>query len=246
MANKGTNSDFHTNTEDYTPYYVSMRDLTNKVDALGRMHERLSEHFEDHRKLTENCFRSFTMLFEMNHSLNKEVKTIKEQVGNTVFSMDDKMDRFERNAYTRFSGIEEKIGHVKTVVCAVDRNVSEGEQENFDNMGKRLDNLEEAVAHVERAIEDTQDNISERFDNASTEMQEIFRSVQNVVVKADEVSNLWKNEKKAEKKRKREAYPVKGFELAERLNSIRAMETNESSNGLPKRDSAYVETVPPN
>ncbi len=235
-----TNPDFHTKVEDYVPYYQSMRDLTNKVDALGRMHERLHEHFEDHRKLTENCFRSFTMLFEMNHNLNKEVKQIKEEVGNTVFSMDDKLDKFERNAYTRFSNVEEKIGHVKTVVCAVDRNVSEGEQENFDDMGKRLDNLEEAVSHVERAIQDTQDNISERFNDASTEMQDIFRSVQNVVVKADDVATMWKNEKKAEKKRKREAYPLKGFELAERLNSVAG-----TMKGTPYKKAAYVETVPP-
>ena len=234
------NSDFHTNVEDYVPYYQSMRDLTNKVDALGRMHERLNEHLDDHRKLTENCFRSFTMLFEMNHSLVKEVKQIKEEVGNTVFSMDDKLDKFERNAYTRFSNVEEKIGHVKTVLCAVDRNVSEGEQENFDDMGKRLDNLEEAVAHVERAIEDTQENISERFDGASTEMKDIFRSVQNVVLKADEVSNLWKNEKRAEKKRKREAYPVRGFELAERMNSMAG-----TKKGTPYKPAAYVESVPP-
>lgn len=224
------------------PYYVSMRDLTNKVDALGRMHERMNEHFEDHRKLTENCFRSFTMLFEMNHSLMKEVREIKEQVGNTVFSMVDKLDKFERNAYTRFSNVEEKIGHVKTVVCAVQRDVSEVDWEhvgNFEDMGNRLDNLEEAVSHVERAIEETQDNISDRFDNASTEMQDIFRSVQNVVLKASDVATTWKNEKKAEKKRQREP-------LTERLNSKRAKEADESANGLPMRDAAYVETVPTN
>ena len=240
MANKGTNSDFHTNVEDYTPYYVSMRDLTNKVDALGRMHERFNDFFEDHRKLTENCFKSFTLLFEMTHSLNKEVKEIKEQIGNTVCSMDDKMDKFERNAYTRFSGIEEKIGHVKTIVCAVDRNLTEADGENvnnFEDMGKRLDNLEEAVSHVERSIEDHQENISERFDDASTEMKEIFRSVQNVVLKADDVATGWK-----EKKRKREP---KGFELAERLNSVKkAKDAAESAEGLPKRDAAYVERVP--
>ena len=235
-----SNPDFHTKVEDYTPYYVSMRDLTNKVDALGRMHERMSEFFEDHRKLTENCFKSFTLLFEMNHSLNKEVKEIKEQIGNTVFSMDDKLSSFERNAYTRFSGIEEKIGHVKTGVFAIDRNFTDADGENVDNfkdMGKRLDNLEEAVAHVERAIEDTQDNISERFDNASTEMQDIFRSVQNVVLKAGDVAIGWKEDKK----RKREP---KGFELAEKLNSKRAKEADESAEGLPKRAAAYVETVP--
>jgi len=235
-----TNSDFHTKVEDYTPYYVSMRDLTNKVDALGRMHERMSEFFEDHRKLTENCFKSFTLLFEMNHSLNKEVKEIKEQIGNTVCSMDDKLDKFERNAYTRFSGIEEKIGHVKTCVLAIDRNVTDADQENvgnFEDMGKRLDNLEEAVSHVERAIEDTQENISERFDNASTEMQDIFQSVRNVVLKADDVATGWK-----EKKRKREP---KGFELAEKLNSEKRAK-DESAKGLPKRDAAYVEKVPSN
>jgi hypothetical protein len=57
-------------------------ELTEKVDSIGRSIQSastdLTDHFEDHRKLTLNSFKSFSLLFEMVHSLNQEVKLLRE------------------------------------------------------------------------------------------------------------------------------------------------------------------------
>jgi len=57
-------------------------ELTEKVDSIGRSIQSaskdLANHFEDHRNLTMNSCKSFSLLFEMVHSLNQEVKLLRE------------------------------------------------------------------------------------------------------------------------------------------------------------------------
>jgi chromosome segregation ATPase len=81
-------------------------ELTEKVDSIGRSIQSastdLTDHFEDHRKLTLNSFKSFSLLFEMVHSLNQEVKSLRE-------AMEAKTDGILHDVSLTKESIETKI-----------------------------------------------------------------------------------------------------------------------------------------